>query len=150
VTAMDIVEHIDDDKAAMMEIRRVLRPGGRLFMTVPAYQSMWSEHDEALHHYRRYTSPSVRDLARRTGLEVERLSYTVTSLLPAAWAYRQCSNRLRKPRSDGEKRADLVTVSPGANAALLQILRWENTVLQRVAFPFGLTVFCVAGKREGS
>ena len=146
ITAMDIVEHIDNDKAAMQEIRRVLKPGGRLFMTVPAYMSLWSEHDEALHHYRRYTAPGVKDLAQRTGLSVERLSYTVTTLFPAIWLYRQISNRMPKRRADGEKRADIVPVSPPVNQALLALLRWENKAVQRARFPFGLTVVCVARK----
>lgn len=147
ITAMDVVEHIDSDKAAMQEIYRVLRPGGRVFITVPAYRSLWSEHDEALHHYRRYTAPTVRDLMQRIGLNVERLSYTVTSLFPAIWVYRQVSNRIPK-KADREKKADLVPVSPPVNKALLDLLRFENKLIQSMKLPFGLTVVCVARKKD--
>jgi SAM-dependent methyltransferase len=144
VTAMDIIEHIDDDKAAACEVFRVLRPGGRLLVTVPAFPSLWSEHDEALHHHRRYTAPRLRDLFQRVGLGVERLSYTVTSLFPPIWAYRQVSNLLRRPRPGGEKKANLVRFSGPVNAALLSLSEWETRLVGRLSLPFGVSVVCVA------
>ncbi|MEO7715215.1 MAG: methyltransferase domain-containing protein [Capsulimonas sp.] len=148
VTAMDVVEHIDNDKAAMSEILRVLKPGGRVFVTVPAYQSLWSEHDEALHHYRRYTSGSLKDVFQRVGLNVEKLSYAVTSLFPLAWTYRKLQNLLPKRNKDGEKKANLIEFSAPVNKALISILRKEAELVQRAPLPFGLTVACVA--RKGS
>lgn len=150
VTAMDIVEHIDDDKAATSEIFRVLRPGGRLFVTVPAFPSLWSEHDEALHHHRRYTAPRLKDLFQRVGFAVPKLSYTVTALFPPIWLYRQISNRLPRRRSDGEKKADLVNFSQPVNAALLALSEWETRLVQKINLPFGVTVVCVAEKRASS
>jgi ubiquinone/menaquinone biosynthesis C-methylase UbiE len=147
VTAMDIIEHIDDDKAASSEILRVLKPGGRLFVTVPAFPSLWSEHDEALHHYRRYTAPHLKDLFQRVGFSVPKLSYTVTSLFPPIWAYRQLSNRLPKRRVNGEKKANLVNFSEPINNALLALSEWESRLVQRANLPFGVTVVCVAQKK---
>ena len=147
VTAMDIIEHIDDDKAAAGEINRVLKPGGRLFVTVPAFPSLWSEHDEALHHYRRYTAPHLKDVFQRVGLSVPKLSYTVTSLFPPIWAYRQISNRLPRRRENGEKKADLVHFSQPINTALLALSDWESRLVQRTNLPFGVTVVCVAQKK---
>jgi len=149
VTAMDIIEHIDDDKAASREILRVLKPGGRLFVTVPAFQSLWSEHDEALHHFRRYTAPHLKDLFQRAGFTVPKLSYTVTSLFPGIWAYRQLANRLPKRRAGAEKKADLVEFSPAVNTALRVLSEWETQLVQRVNLPFGVTVVCVAQKPAG-
>jgi len=146
VTAMDIIEHIDDDKAASSEIFRVLRPGGRLLVTVPAFTSLWSEHDEALHHYRRYTVPRLKDLFQRVGLSVDKVSYTVTTLFPAIWAYRQVSNLLPKRHGDVEKKANLVNFSEPVNAALLSLSRWETRLVQRLSLPFGVSVVCVARK----
>ncbi len=146
VTAMDIIEHIDDDKAASSEIFRVLRPGGRLLVTVPAFTSLWSEHDEALHHHRRYTVPRLKDLFQRVGLAVDRVSYTVTTLFPAIWAYRQVSNLLPQRRGDGEKQANLVHFSEPVNAALLSLSRWETRLVHRLNMPFGVSVVCVARK----
>ena len=150
VTAMDIVEHIDDDKAAACEIFRVLRPGGRLLVTVPAFPSLWSEHDEALHHYRRYTVPRLKDLFQRVGLAVDKVSYTVTTLFPAIWAFRQIGNLLRplaaRGRADGEKKANLINFSAPVNAALLALSQWETHLVHRQNLPFGVTVVCVARK----
>jgi ubiquinone/menaquinone biosynthesis C-methylase UbiE len=146
VTAMDIVEHIDDDKAASCEIFRVLRPGGRLLVTVPAFSSLWSEHDEALHHHRRYTVPRLKDLFQRVGLTVDKVSYTVTTLFPAIWMFRQVSNLLPKQRADGEKKADLIHFSAPVNAALLALSQWETRLVHRRNLPFGVTVVCIARK----
>lgn len=147
VTAMDIIEHIDDDKAAASEIFRVLRPGGRLFSTVPAFQSLWSEHDEALHHYRRYTVPAFKDLIGRTGFSCEKITYTVTSLFPPIWLYRTISKYIPKPQSV-EKKADLVEFSGPVNNLLLKLSNLETRVVQRFNLPFGVTVACVAAKDE--
>ncbi len=146
VTAMDIVEHIDDDKAASCEIFRVLRPGGRLLVTVPAFSSLWSEHDEALHHHRRYTVPRLKDLFQRVGLTVDKVSYTVTTLFPAIWMFRQVSNLLPKQRADGEKNANLIHFSAPVNAALLALSQWETRLVHRRNLPFGVTVVCIARK----
>ena len=148
VTAMDIVEHIDNDKAAMSEIMRVLKPGGRVFVTVPAYQSLWSEHDVALHHYRRYTAPMVKDLFQRVGLRIDKLTYAVTSLFPAAWTYRQVSKQLKRGKKNAEPKADLIPMPPRVNSALITLLEWETSAVNKIALPFGLTVACVARKES--
>jgi ubiquinone/menaquinone biosynthesis C-methylase UbiE len=145
VTAMDIIEHIDNDKAASSEIFRVLKPGGRVYITVPAYQSLWSEHDEALHHHRRYTSPMMRDLMQRVGFKVVKLSYTVSSLLPGVWIYRKVAG-LFKRDSRREKKADLVDFSGPVNGALLKLSSLETAVVLKANFPFGVTVACIAEK----
>ncbi|MBV9850189.1 MAG: class I SAM-dependent methyltransferase [Armatimonadetes bacterium] len=147
VTAMDVIEHIDDDKAASAEILRVLRPGGRLFVTVPAFGFLWSEHDEALHHYRRYTAPHLKDVFQRVGFAVTKISYTVTSLFPPIAAYRLLSKALPKRRENGEKKADLVTFSPRVNAALQTLSDWETRLVHRTNLPLGVTVVCVAEKK---
>jgi ubiquinone/menaquinone biosynthesis C-methylase UbiE len=146
VTAMDIIEHIDDDKAASSEIFRVLKPGGRLLVTVPAFPSLWSEHDEALYHFRRYTAPRLKDLFQRVGLRVDKLSYTVTTLFPPIWAYRQISNLLPKKRTDGEKKANLVNFAGPVNQALLALSQWETRLVKDLNLPFGVSVVCVAQK----
>lgn len=150
VTAMDIVEHIDDDKAASCEIFRVLKPGGRLLVTVPAFPSLWSEHDEALHHFRRYTAPHLKDLFQRAGLAVDKVSYTVTTLFPLIWVFRQVNNLLPKRRGEGEKQANLINFAGPVNAALLALSQWETGLIHRQNLPFGVTVVCVARKPEGA
>lgn len=151
VTAMDIIEHIDDDKAALMEIKRVLKPGGVLLATVPAFQSLWSDHDVALHHHRRYTSNGFRDVAQRAGLVVEKISYTVSALFPFIWAYRaanRMASRTRHANGNGsyEPKASLVSFSNSVNSALLTLSRAETELVRRVNLPIGVSVVAVARK----
>lgn len=153
VTAMDIIEHIDDDKAAVSEICRVLRPGGALLATVPAYQSLWSEHDLALHHHRRYTAHGFRDLLRRSGLEVEKISYTVSALFPFIWAYRSGSRLARGLRgadqtNGHQPKASLVAVPKSINSALIALSRFETNLVRRANLPFGVSVVAVARKSK--
>jgi ubiquinone/menaquinone biosynthesis C-methylase UbiE len=138
IVALDLLEHIPDDAAAACEFARVLRPGGALFVTVPAYQSLWSGHDQALMHQRRYTAPQMRDLLRQAGLRVERLSYAMTALFPIVWWVR------RRERKSDQPQASVKPVPPIVNAALVGILNIENAILRHANLPFGVTVLCVA------
>lgn len=146
VTAMDIIEHIDRDKEAVSEIARVLKPGGRLLATVPAYMSLWSEHDEALHHFRRYRAPEFKDIAQRAGLAVEKISYTLTSLFPLVWVFRQLANTLRKVRRTDKAQAHLVRFPGPINAALLALVQAETGIIRHANLPFGVTIVMAARK----
>lgn len=88
LTSLDVLEHTADDRVALREYRRVVRDGGRLLITVPAYEALWSSHDVQNQHYRRYDRPMLRQLAGDVGLTVERMTYFNSLLLPAAAAVR--------------------------------------------------------------
>jgi SAM-dependent methyltransferase len=94
VTCLDVVEHVPDDRIALAELRRVCRPGGWLLVTVPAYQALWSLHDEANHHYRRYSRASLRAAATGAGWTVTRLTSFNSLLLAPAAAVRLTQRRL--------------------------------------------------------
>lgn len=146
VTAMDIIEHIDKDNLAMTEIARVLKPGGRLFATVPAFMSLWSGHDEALHHYRRYTVPHFRKLTTENGLTIDRISYTVTTLFPFVWIFRLVSRQIEAARKNHSPHANLMPFSKPVNSALLAISKAETEIIRHNNLPFGVTVVAVARK----
>jgi SAM-dependent methyltransferase len=93
ITCLDVIEHTPDDLPAMAELHRVCRPGGWLLVTVPAYPSLWSLHDEANHHYRRYSRTSLRRVAVDTGWTVHRLSSFNSLLLAPAAAVRLAQRR---------------------------------------------------------
>jgi SAM-dependent methyltransferase len=93
VTCLDVVEHVPDDRAALAELRRVCRPGGWLLVTVPAYQALWSLHDEANHHYRRYSRSSLRAAATAAGWTLTRLTSFNSLLLAPAAAVRLTQRR---------------------------------------------------------
>jgi ubiquinone/menaquinone biosynthesis C-methylase UbiE len=143
VTALDIIEHLDRDRDALGEIRRVLRPGGHLLATVPAFMSLWSSHDEALHHQRRYVAPQFRALVESVGLTVLKVSYVVTSLFPIVWLLRRW-DRLAQRSAPAE--AHIVPVSRPVNAALVALSDWEARLLRRWNLPVGLTVVLIARK----
>ncbi len=80
ITALDVIEHTADDRQALGEIRRVAKPGGRFLLTVPAYQALWSQHDVANHHYRRYSRRALRLAAIEAGWRVSRMTSFMSSM----------------------------------------------------------------------
>lgn len=140
VTALDVLEHVQNDGRALDEIFRVLRPGGILVASVPAYQFLWGPHDMALHHCRRYSAPQFTQVVQRSGLRVEKETYLLSALFPIAALMRLASKR----RSHAS--AGLPQVGPFLNRALLGIQSAELAVARKASLPFGLTVLAVARK----
>ncbi|SHJ35541.1 Methyltransferase domain-containing protein [Hymenobacter daecheongensis DSM 21074] len=144
VVASDVLEHIEDEQRALLEWRRVLRPGGRLLVFVPAFQLLWSEHDVVNHHFRRYSGPQLRVALTRANLTVERLSYWNSALFAPAAAVRLLQ-RLR-PTPKSLPSGDLKLLPGALNGALLTLLRLENRLLRHVNLPVGISTFALARK----
>ncbi len=143
IVAADILEHLDDDLAALAEFRRTLKPGGHAVIAVPAYQALWSEHDVALmHRRRRYVAQELRRRVEQAGLRPVVLTYALSFLLPMALT------RLlrRKPPATGTPQAQLIPVPAVLNAALIRFQRLETRLLRWVRLPWGLTVLAVVQK----
>jgi SAM-dependent methyltransferase len=148
ITGLDLLEHIPDDGAAVRELARALRPGGLLVITVPAYPFLWSEHDEALSHIRRYRARRLRHLLEGADLRVERLSPLITSLLPAIAALRLLQRlRLRKR---GDARTAYIEPPRSVNRLLTWLLGIESAWLIRFNLPVGVSLLAVARKQHGS
>jgi SAM-dependent methyltransferase len=140
VVASDVLEHIEDDLTAVAEIARVLRPEGAAIISVPAHQWLFSEHDVALHHFRRYSRAGLRSVLERGGLRIRRLSYWDATLFPVICFHRMLGKRRRsqKPRSD-------ISSAPWLfNEALLTLLVAEAALLRHVSLPWGSSLLCVA------
>ncbi|MFN8638977.1 MAG: methyltransferase domain-containing protein [Dehalococcoidia bacterium] len=144
--ALDVLEHLDDDLAAARELRRVLRPRGLLLVSVPAYQWLWSSHDVALHHRRRYTRRQLSGVLERAGFALELASYAMSlALLPAAAV--RLLERLRPAGvAEGEHVSGYVSVSPLTNAVLSRLVALDRHAIGRLPIPGGLSVIAVARK----
>jgi len=141
ITCLDVVEHTPDDRRTLAELRRVCRPGGWLLVTVPAYQGLWSLHDEANHHFRRYSRSRLRAAARASGWRLRRMS-SFNSLLLAPAAAVRIAQRARRPDSNYTPQ---VKLGPAwVNAALERPLRAEARWLARGrTLPAGLSLIAV-------
>jgi SAM-dependent methyltransferase len=141
ITCLDVVEHIRDDVGALRELRRVVASDGRLLVTVPAYPWLWSRHDEANRHERRYTAKTLTAAATQAGWQLERLTHFNAVLLPAAAASR-LAERLLAPGADAP--SELGRTPDWANRLLEGVLRAEARLLRRGRrLPFGLSLLAV-------
>ena len=142
VTCLDVIEHIDDDVAALRQLRRVARGGGFLLVTVPAYPRLWSSHDEANQHRRRYTRAELLRRAASVGWIPRRTTHFNALLLPVAMAWR-LGERLR---SNGPAAAisELERTPEAVNWLLEQPLRAESALLRTGRrIPAGLSLVAV-------
>ena len=138
VAALDVIEHIDDDEASIASIATLLKPGGKLVMTVPAHEWMWSAHDVVSHHKRRYSKRSLKKLIEASPLRLEAMGYLNSLLLPAAIAERLAS------KARGKQDADLWLPPRPVNAMLEMLFASERHLIGRVPLPPGLSLFAIA------
>ncbi len=139
----DVFEHLDDDLAASRSLFDATRPGGVLVTTVPALPWLWSEHDIALQHRRRYTRASLRAVLEAAGWQVEWLNYTVSFLLPAIALFRLV-RKLRRKSSGGT--VDLFELPGPVNRILTGLSCFEARLVARVPLPPGATLLAIARK----
>ena len=138
VTCLDVVEHTPDDEATLAELRRVTRPGGRLLVTVPAYPRLWSAHDEANRHFRRYTRHTLVTAAIVAGWRLERDTYFNSALVAPAALVR------RFRRGAGTARSELSFTPRGLDRVLEMPNAAEAAVLRAGArIPAGLSLLAV-------
>ncbi|MEZ5169437.1 MAG: glycosyltransferase [Acidimicrobiia bacterium] len=141
LTSLDVIEHLDDDVSVLVEYGRVVRPGGTVILSVPAYRWAWSAHDEELGHRRRYTIGELERAVRLAGLEVQRATYFHSWLVPLALLLRRTPLR----HLVGDRTQDEVSHAVGWVNRLGDFLaRMEAALLGRFDLPFGLSVLVVA------
>jgi SAM-dependent methyltransferase len=144
LVALAVLEHLDDDAAALREWRRVLAPDGHLLLTVPAYPFLWSEHDEALQHKRRYTMSELRRKLATAGFAIEKNSYLITALLPVVLAFRFLRSLGQRP---GRQQTDLVELPRPLNALLEWLCRVETLLTRWCNLPCGVSLVVLARAR---
>jgi SAM-dependent methyltransferase len=140
--ALDIIEHVPDDLQALRELFRIIRPGGSLLITVPALRILWSTHDVANRHYRRYTLGELRKQVETAGFEVITATYFNTLLFPLILALRWLW-RLHPKRTA----SDFAEVPRLLNTLLTEIFSLEKLFVGRTKLPFGVSALCFVQKK---
>jgi SAM-dependent methyltransferase len=145
VTMIEVLEHVEDDLKALRDIHGLLRPGGAVILTVPAFQMLWSRRDVRLHHKRRYTTDDLKKKITQAGFRPLFCTYIDLFLFPPLWLLSSLLEFGGK-----SQRLEMYTVSSPRpiNALLLRICRFERGIYTHLHFPFGVSIACVAERLE--
>ena len=144
ILALDVIEHVEEDAASVKSMAAHLKPGGRLLLTVPAFNFLWSQHDVENHHFRRYRKRDMRRLAHETGLRLNYLSYFNFWLFPAVALIRL----VRKLLPYEETWQDMRKPAPWANGLLERVFLSERRLMRWFALPFGISLMAVFTKDD--
>jgi SAM-dependent methyltransferase len=144
VTCLNVLEHIDDDAAALAEIHRILKPGGLAHVEVPTGPGLFDIYDEYLMHHRRYRLDELLALARKTGFRVEHATHLGFLVYPAFWLVKRLNRR--KLGLPAEEKARLVSAQIRATRAsfIFSVLIKLETALGRyLSYPWGIRCHCL-------
>ncbi|UWQ11765.1 class I SAM-dependent methyltransferase [Aliiroseovarius crassostreae] len=142
IALFDVLEHIELDRAALEALSGRLSPQGAIFLTVPAFQALWSRHDEAHHHFRRYTKSTLLSVAQQAGLKVEFQFYFNSLLFPVALGLRGAK------ALTGSEAPDDALPGPMLNRALQAVFATERHLVGRLPMPVGLSLGAVLRREE--
>lgn len=142
VTLLEVLEHLEDDSAALKESCRILKPKGTLILTVPAFPFLWGSHDMVAHHKRRYIKQELVAKLQHSGFKVQKISYMNTFLFPIIFSIRVLKNLFK---TDNNK-SDFFEYPVLANWLLAHIFSLEAQLLKKINFPFGVSLVAIAQK----
>jgi SAM-dependent methyltransferase len=151
ICAFDVIEHIDDHMLAVQEICRVAKPGGFVFITVPAFMDLWNKHDIINHHFRRYRLPELMALfSRQGGGSIIYKSYFNSILFPAIWIFRKISSVVFAGSKREELRSDFNDPDQHkiSNSFFSGIFMIEKWLLRHFTFPFGVSAMLLWKKNK--
>ena len=149
ICAFDVIEHIEDDNKAIEEIYRVLKPKGKYFLTVPAFQSLWSNHDVVNHHYRRYKRKPFNKLIENTNLKIDYSTYFNFWLFIPISLMRFILNNIPRKKDSNSSGSDneIMQSSNIINGILYKIFYSEKFLLRlNIKFPFGVSILTIGYK----
>lgn len=142
---LDVLEHLNDEELVLEKLKTILCEVGSLVITVPAYNFLWSQHDEFVHHKRRYTKKKIVALLTLSGYRVDYVTYFNSILLPLAIIQR-VTLRIFNRISDGHLSVPMRPI----NSFLRYIFGLESLILKHFDFKFGLSIMVIAFKAEES
>ncbi|MBU0532196.1 class I SAM-dependent methyltransferase [Candidatus Micrarchaeota archaeon] len=140
IIVSDVLEHIKDDKAALSESFRILKSSGKIIVFVPAFDFLWSGHDDVNLHYRRYSAQTLNNKLESAGFQISRTSYWNFFLFIPAFLLKFLQKFSKKTTDQ------LYESNPLVNFLLIKLLFFENFLLEYINFPFGVSVFSIAEK----
>lgn len=143
IVLLDVLEHIDDDAGSLRALSNYVEESGKLILTVPAYQFLWTNHDVLHHHKRRYTLNKLRKLIESNGWDVNYISYFNFFLFPLAFI-----DRMIKKIFSSDKSEDLQMPANCINALFEKIFGFESRLMGKIKFPFGLSIIVMAEKSK--
>jgi SAM-dependent methyltransferase len=143
IVLLDVLEHLDEDAASLRALHSRLTPDGWLLITVPAYPFLWSQHDVALHHKRRYLMSSLRRVVSSAGYTVRYVSYFNSLLFPLI-----AGVRLLQRLFGGGQKANSTMPPKRLNQLLTGLFASERHVIGRFSFPFGVSLLLLAQKQK--
>lgn len=144
VLSLDVLEHLEDESWAIREVYRILKPGGKFMVMVPAYMFLWGVQDEVAHHYRRYTLNKLEKVISRNGdFKFIKSSYFNSFLfLPIAMVRLLSKHfRLKKRESDFDINTPLL------DKIFFTIFNFERKLLRKIVFPFGVSILLISQKK---
>lgn len=141
ILALDVIEHIEHQDETIADLYRLLKPGGKAIIMVPAFMFMWGLQDEVAHHYRRYTKSTLRDLVLRNGFKIERISYFNFFMFVPIVMVRLLQRIIPPKRS-----SDFDINNKFINTVLTKLFVFEAKLLQYINFPFGVSLVVVLRK----
>ncbi|AKG23003.1 class I SAM-dependent methyltransferase [Calothrix sp. 336/3] len=147
ILMLDVLEHLDDDLAALQAIFSRLKPGGKLLITVPAYQFLWSQHDVINHHKRRYVMRSLARVVKNAGYVIEYRSYFNTFLFPVVAIIRWLKNIL-DIQDNPSQTSELTIPRKPINQLLSHLFASEGYLMKLFPLPFGVSILMVAEKPQ--
>ncbi|EKE02635.1 MAG: hypothetical protein ACD_20C00350G0013 [uncultured bacterium] len=142
---LDVLEHINDDTASLYTIFSKLKPGGHLVMTVPAFNFLWSNHDDINHHKRRYTLTELTDKVRKNNFKIKCTSYFNTWLFPLIALVRIIKSKIPALKD----KSDLFMLPKTINNILTGLMSSERFLVENSVLPFGVSIIVIAQKPEG-
>lgn len=145
ITLLDVLEHVEDDVGMLKTLGANLSPDGVLLITVPAYQFLWSNHDIALHHKRRYTLGNLKRKLNNAGFVPVKATYAISFMFPVIAFYR-LANTVVRSTDISDPKSSHVILPPKLNRFIINLLFLEAWLCKYLRLPFGTSVIVAARK----